>query len=65
MNDYLFYRPSFFSGLARTLDLFGLYDDYNISQSGEEADAKAIYSDWKAVGADLKEIISKENQNSK
>lgn len=61
MTDYLFYRPSFLSGLARTLDLFGLYDDYNISQTNEEADAKAIYSDWKAVGTDLQNVLSKED----
>lgn len=65
MTDYLFSCPSFFSGLARTLDLFGCYDEYNVSETPQEADAKAIYSDWKAIGLDLKNTISQEEKSSK
>ena len=52
-TDFLFAQPSFLSGLARVLDLFGLFDSYNESRTGAEADARAIYADWAMVGQDL------------
>ena len=52
-TDFLFARPSFLSGAARALDLFGLLDSYNESKNGKEADAKALYSDWAMVGQDV------------
>ena len=54
MTDFLFSNPSFFSGAASVLDLFGIYDEYNVSRTGSEADQKAIYNDWKSIGQDLK-----------
>lgn len=52
-SDYLFVRPSFTRGLARTLDLAGSLDSYNWAGSGQEADALAARVDWCLVGADL------------
>jgi hypothetical protein len=52
-TDFLFVRPSFGSGVARVLDLFGQFDAYNTSASEEEADERAIANDWLAVGKDL------------
>ena len=52
-TDFLFARPSFLSGFARVLDLFGVFDSYNQSRTPEEADAKAMYSDWRIVGQDI------------
>lgn len=52
-TDFLFAQPSFGSGLARVLDLFGLFDSYNESPKPAEADARAIYSDWAMIGQDL------------
>lgn len=52
-SDFLFVRPSFTRGLARAFDLFGSLDCYNWSRSGEEADGRAMASDWSAVGSDL------------
>lgn len=49
--------PSWLSGAARILDLGGTFDVYNSSATGEEADAKAIYSDWAIVGEDLQHAI--------
>ena len=46
----LFAKPSAISGAARMLDFWGYYDVYNNSRNGAEADAKAIYSDWRTVG---------------
>ena len=59
-SDFLFAQPSFTSGLGRTLDLFGLYDKYNISATPAEADAKAIAADWFVVGQDISDAIDEE-----
>jgi hypothetical protein len=52
-SDFLFAVPSFMSGLARTLDLGGIFTSYNDSANGEAADKRALSSDWKIVGDDL------------
>lgn len=52
-SDYLFDTPSFLSGVARSVDLWGVFSDYNVSQTPEVADIIAMYCDWRAVGADL------------
>lgn len=60
MNDYtglLYANPSALEGLARVLDIGGVFDDYNVSDTPEEADRIAIASDWYAVGADLDRAI--------
>jgi hypothetical protein len=54
-TDFLFARPSFLSGFARVLDLFGLFDSYNDSPSPLSADGRAIYADWRVVGLDIQE----------
>jgi len=46
-SDFLVASPSYASGVGRMMDWYGLYDLYNISRNGNEADAKAIYSDWR------------------
>ena len=53
-SDYLFARPSFIEGIARLVDLGGTLNTYNASRTPEEADARALYEDWKAVGHDLR-----------
>ena len=58
-SDFLFAKPSFFSGAARTLDLFAIFDDYNSSSSPEEADIRALKSDWGVVGQDLTQTVKK------
>jgi len=45
--------PSWLSGAARSLDLFGQFDEYNDSPSTEAADAKALFCDWCIVGDTL------------
>lgn len=52
-SDFLFATPSFISGAARLLDLYGVYDAYNSSSTDYEADYKATWSDWIVVGQDL------------
>jgi hypothetical protein len=54
IDDFLFATPTRISGVARFFDLAGAFDAYNISETGEEADAKAMYADWAMVGEDLR-----------
>lgn len=54
---FLFSRPSFIEGIARILDLGVTLNEYNYSESEEEADARALASDWKAIGNDIKVAI--------
>ncbi len=54
---FLFAVPSFLSGIARVLDLGCQFDFYNESKTTEEADAKALYSDFRMVGQDLQEVM--------
>jgi hypothetical protein len=56
-TDFLIADPSFVSGAARLLDWAGLYDTYNASRNGQEADAKAMFSDWRIVGQDLDDAM--------
>ncbi len=56
-SDFLFAQPSFASGAARTFDLWGEFDAYNVSETGAEADANAIASDWLIVGQDISDAI--------
>jgi hypothetical protein len=64
-SDFLFALPSFIEGCSRVLDLGDTINNYNESDSNEEADFKAIMSDWLTIGNDIKrsiEIVYDENQ---
>lgn len=50
---YLFSRPSFVSGAGRIFDFNNSLNEYNTSETPEEADRKAIYLDWLSVGQDI------------
>ncbi|HXE09291.1 MAG TPA: hypothetical protein VN612_15415 [Acidobacteriaceae bacterium] len=52
-NFRLFAQPSYVSGAARLVDLGGVFDKYNKSNSEQEADSRALASDWAAIGNDL------------
>lgn len=47
-------RPSFLEGMARLFDFGGTLNHYNYSSSEEEADYRAILSDWRHVGNDIR-----------
>ena len=49
----LFASPSLAEGVARVLDILGEHDVYNENLTPQEADARAIYSDWASVGDHL------------
>jgi len=63
-TDFLFAQPSFASGAARVLDLWGTFDDYNISATPTEADEKAIAADWLVVGQDIVDAIDQSEPES-
>lgn len=52
-SGFLYATPSFVSGAARALDLYGTFDRYNSSASEREADLKAMWADWSIVGYDI------------
>lgn len=56
-TDYLYARPSFLHGMARTLDLWGALDPYNWSPTPHTADANALAVDWGVVGQDLADAM--------
>jgi hypothetical protein len=57
LSGMLFPLPSILSGVARLLDLGAQLDEYNISATPREADVRAMYSDWRAIGEDLHEAM--------
>jgi hypothetical protein len=64
-SDFLFAQPSFLTGIARLLDLGGIFDVCNERLTGEEADAAASYADWRMTGEDLTRAIAEyRNQSS-
>jgi len=56
-SDFLFAQPSVATGVARLFDLWGWFDVYNVSRTPEQADARALYSDWAITGQELKRAI--------
>jgi hypothetical protein len=50
--------PCFLLGMASAIDISATLDIYNVSSSPEEADRKAIASDWQAVGDDMRIAIT-------
>lgn len=52
-SSTLFSMPSFMKGVARSIDLYGTIDEYNIADDGRETDTKALKRDWEMIGKDL------------
>lgn len=65
MSDFLFSRPSIISGIASTIDLFGVSSGvYNSSQSSGDADRRAFQADTKALANDWNAVCATiENDN--
>jgi hypothetical protein len=57
-SDFLLARPSALFGQARFFDFGGSFDEYNSSDSPDEADAMAMYADWAAVGDTIESVAS-------
>lgn len=60
-TNILFPRTSTIVGMGSIFNIAGNYFDFNYSASGDEADMKAVESDWAMVGQDIEESINKTN----
>lgn len=58
----LFARPSFLEGMGRIFDLGSNSDNYNRSANPELADRRALESDWRMVGRDLRTAMKAHGQ---
>ena len=61
----LFANPSCVVGLSMIFDLGATFTQYNQNKTENEADFKAIQSDWYSVGDDLNYalMLFKQNEN--
>lgn len=60
MNDYseiLFARPSFAEGVGRLVDFGDTLTEFNSAETPEQADTRALASDWYAIGSDIRAAI--------
>ena len=62
MTDFLFARPTFWSGMGAVLDLGGTMEIFNESASPDEADTLALANDWAAVGNDIRSAMTQAAQ---
>jgi hypothetical protein len=56
-TDFLYSDPSFLQGMGTILNLGGNYYTFNYSDTPQEADSKALASDWGMIGKDLKDVF--------
>lgn len=54
LSSFLFAQPNFWEGVARSVDFGGTLNEYNRSESADEADRRALTADWQSVAVDLK-----------
>lgn len=59
-TDFLLPKRNFWTGFSSVLSIFGDSNKFNTSESGEEADYKALKSDWEMIGEDFKKAMSEE-----
>lgn len=59
-TDFLFPKRNFFTGLCSVFSLSGETAEFNTSNSGEEADLKALRSDWEMIGQDFRRVLKKD-----
>lgn len=65
-TTYLVSKSSILTGIGSIFDFAGSYQRYNTSDTDDEADAKATFLDWLAVGDDIKYALNKfENEKNR
>lgn len=57
-TTFRYATPSFASGMARALDLFGTLDDFETTIDDAGLDTLATYNDWRAVGEDIEAAMA-------
>ena len=60
----LYATPSFLEGVARAIDIGDTLTEYNLSESGADADLRALRSDWAAIGRDLRQATAQFEQEN-
>ena len=60
MNYSLFPKITFWTGFSSVLSIFGNQNKFNTSKSGQEADYKALKSDWEMIGQDIQYAMNKD-----
>ena len=51
-------KPSFLEGFFGLINFKDVIEHYNASDTEQEADIKAITSDWDAIGIDMRNITN-------
>ena len=66
-SKFVYARPSFIRGVARLFDFGGTLNTYHYLQDENpvKADARAIASDWQAVGRDMADAIGQYEKSTK
>ena len=64
-SSQIYRQPSFFKGIARMFDLFGMMDRHNTQSSDQTSDLKATKRDWKIIGNDIKLAINQYGTHKK
>jgi hypothetical protein len=64
-TGFLFSTPSFLSGAATVMNLAGNFYEFNSSESGFEADEKAIENDFCMIGQDFSDVVDKVKEERK
>lgn len=60
-TTFLLPKNDFLVGLGSVLNIKGSYFKYNTSKSSQAADKKALASDWRMVGQDIRTATKKFN----
>lgn len=64
LSYYLFAKPSFIEGIARSMDFGQTMQIYNESETANEADSIAIGNDWIMTGHDLRKALDQYGQQT-
>ncbi|GAG14513.1 unnamed protein product [marine sediment metagenome] len=64
-SDFLVAQPSFLTGMARSIDLFGQLTDYNYSETQEKADIRVLMQDAHAIRKDIVAAMRKLEESIK
>lgn len=58
-TGFLYSDPSLLKGVGTVFNVWGNYYSFNYSPTTEEADERAIASDWRIVGKDMQDVMGK------
>jgi hypothetical protein len=64
-TTFLLPKNDFWVGIGSVFNIAGNYFEYNYSNTEQEADKKALLSDWQNVGKDMKKSVKKFEKENK